>query len=111
MRKPGRFAVVLCAVLTSTSCGLVGGGPSEPAAAAYPTREVRIIVPFAAGGTTDLISRTIAAALEPRLGQPVVVENRPGAGGGNAYNEVLRGEPDHDRLHDDIRVEEQLDRV
>ena len=94
MRKPGRLAVVLSAVLASTSCGLVGGGSAEPSSAEYPTREVRIIVPFAAGGTTDLISRTIAAGLEPRLGQPVVVENRPGAGGGNAYNEVLRGEPD-----------------
>ncbi|MCP9953548.1 tripartite tricarboxylate transporter substrate binding protein [Actinomadura madurae] len=94
MKKRSRMAAVLCAVLSSAACGLVGAGSSGSDGADYPSKEVRILVPFAAGGTTDLLVRTIAKGMEKRLDKPVVVENKPGAGGGNAYNEVLRGEPD-----------------
>ncbi|WP_296556519.1 tripartite tricarboxylate transporter substrate binding protein [Pigmentiphaga sp.] len=52
-----------------------------PAAAAYPERAVRIIVPFAAGATLDLMTRAVAEELAHQLGQPVVVENRAGASG------------------------------
>ena len=60
----------------------------------FPTRGVRLIVPFAAAGPTDAIARLVAAQLEPAWGQPVVVENRPGAGGSTGSALVARAAPD-----------------
>ena len=64
-------------------------------AQAYPARPVRIIVGFPAGGTTDIAARLIAQWLTERFGQPVVVENRPGARAANlAAEAVVRSPPD-----------------
>jgi tripartite-type tricarboxylate transporter receptor subunit TctC len=60
----------------------------------FPTRPMRIVLAFAAGGGTDLIARTIAAAMQGVLKQPVVVENRPGAGGNLATENVANAPPD-----------------
>lgn len=60
----------------------------------FPTRPVRILVPFGAGGVADLTARAVGQALGERLGQPVVIENRPGAGGIAAGEAVARAEPD-----------------
>lgn len=61
---------------------------------AYPQRPISLIVSAAPGGTTDLAARMIADPLSKELGQPVVVENKPGASGGIAAQQVLRSKPD-----------------
>jgi tripartite-type tricarboxylate transporter receptor subunit TctC len=60
----------------------------------WPTRPVRIVVPFAAGGTTDIVALVLAEQLAPVLKQPVVVENKAGAGGNVAAAEVAKSTPD-----------------
>jgi tripartite-type tricarboxylate transporter receptor subunit TctC len=67
-------------------------GPA--AAQGFPTRPVTWVVPFAAGGITDTASRTLAQRMGQALGQPVVVENRPGAGGTIGAEAVARAAPD-----------------
>ena len=63
-------------------------------AADYPARAVEIIVPYSAGGSTDLVARTLAQRLQARLGQPFVVVNKPGSAGMIAVTSVMRAEPD-----------------
>jgi Tripartite tricarboxylate transporter family receptor len=67
--------------------------PSIASALDYPTRPVRLIAPFPPGGVVDLFSRLIAQPLSERLGQPVFVENRAGAGGNLGTEAVVRAAP------------------
>jgi tripartite-type tricarboxylate transporter receptor subunit TctC len=60
----------------------------------YPTRPVRIIVPFGPAGATDITARLIGQWLSERLGQQFVIENRPGGGGNIATEAVVRAAPD-----------------
>ncbi|HEU5276698.1 MAG TPA: tripartite tricarboxylate transporter substrate binding protein [Xanthobacteraceae bacterium] len=64
------------------------------AADAYPSRTIKVVVPFAAGGATDLITRVVAQSLTESLGVSVIVENRPGGGGTLASRMVAAAEPD-----------------
>ncbi len=74
---------------------LVGVGLSPDARAQnYPSRTITFVVPFAAGGLSDVPGRIVAAEMQPRIGQSIVVENRPGASGVTGAQSVLRAEPD-----------------
>ncbi len=64
------------------------------AAAQYPTRPLRVVIPFGAGSSTDAVMRVLAPALSTALGQPVVIEPRPGADGAVSAIEVARSAPD-----------------
>ncbi|NBW55045.1 MAG: ABC transporter substrate-binding protein, partial [Betaproteobacteria bacterium] len=78
-------------VLLLLACGLLG---SQAWAQAYPHKPIRLVVPFAAGGTTDLMARIVAEPLGKLLGQSVVVDNKAGGGGVNGAAEVARAAPD-----------------
>jgi tripartite-type tricarboxylate transporter receptor subunit TctC len=64
------------------------------AAADYPTRQIRLIVPFAPGGGTDVLARILAQRLSEKWGQPIIVENQPGASGSIGSRAVERATPD-----------------
>ena len=83
-RRVLRMAVALATLCTSAA----------RAADPWPTRPVRIIVPFTPGGSTDILGRAIARELQEALGQPFIVENKPGAGGSIGASEVARAAPD-----------------
>jgi tripartite-type tricarboxylate transporter receptor subunit TctC len=68
--------------------------PARALGATWPTQPVRIVVPFSPGGATDVIARVMAARLQEVWGQPVTVENKPGAGGNEGAEEVARAKPD-----------------
>jgi tripartite-type tricarboxylate transporter receptor subunit TctC len=73
---------------------LAGGAPIALAQSSFPTRPVRLLVPFAPGGGVDVVARVVAQKLSERLGQPILIESKPGAGGAIAVNELLRSDPD-----------------
>ena len=69
-------------------------GPGVAAAQAWPSKPVRVVVPFTAGSATDIMARTVVQRMSEQLGQPFVVEDRPGAGGTIGVGLVARAEPD-----------------
>jgi tripartite-type tricarboxylate transporter receptor subunit TctC len=84
---PARVVSMLAGLLL-----VVLGGPAM--AQAWPSKPIKWIVPFAAGGTTDILARTVGEKLAVALGQPVIIENKPGAGGGLGADFVAKSAPD-----------------
>jgi len=86
----GRNGLLVLAVVAA----LCAGSSANAVAQSYPDRPIRIVVPAAPGGPTDLPARLASQILPPRLGQPVVVENRPGAAGAIGARAVASAPPD-----------------
>ena len=82
------------AIVAAAASLLAAAFPLTAAAQAFPSKPVTIIVPFPAGGGPDLTARILAEKLAPKLGQPVVVENRPGAGALLGASAVAKSAPD-----------------
>jgi tripartite-type tricarboxylate transporter receptor subunit TctC len=77
------FSIVVAALVWGNAC-----------AQAFPSKPIRVLVPFPAGGTTDIVARLVGQRVSEQVGQPVLVENRAGAGGTIAAAEVARSAPD-----------------
>src|SRR5918994_2139089 len=75
-----RRRALLAAAASAATAAAVAPRPA-PAADGFPDRPIRLIVPFAAGGNADIVARLVAPAMAERLGQPVVLDKRPRAGG------------------------------
>jgi tripartite-type tricarboxylate transporter receptor subunit TctC len=86
MARPIRIAAMVAAIL--------GCAALSAAAQPYPSKPIRLIVTFPPGGSTDILARTMQPHLEKRLGQPIVIENRPGAGGATGIEAVAKAVPD-----------------
>ena len=63
-------------------------------AQAFPTKPIRLVVPFAPGGSSSIVARAVGAEMEKVLGQPIVIDNKPGGGGNVAMSDVAKSEPD-----------------
>ena len=82
-------------LLAALACALcLVSGAAGAQATAYPDHPVRVIVPFSAGGGTDIIARVVGQKLTERWGQPVIVENRTGANGNIGARLVAQAKPD-----------------
>ena len=86
------FKPLLCALLAVVTFG--AAAPDALAQTKLINRPIRLLVPFAPGGGVDVVARIVGQKLGERIGQPVLVESKPGAGGVIAVNELIRADPD-----------------
>ncbi|SOD30410.1 Tripartite-type tricarboxylate transporter, receptor component TctC [Variovorax sp. YR752] len=90
IRLPNRRALLCAAASVATLCAL----PAANAQTAYPNKPIRMVVPFAAGGATDVLARVIGQKMAAGLGQPVIIDNKPGAAGIIGTDAVAKAAPD-----------------
>ncbi|MCZ3114806.1 tripartite tricarboxylate transporter substrate-binding protein, partial [Acinetobacter baumannii] len=84
-------ALSAAALVASVGAALFAApAAAQPPAAAWPSKPIRFVVPYPAGGPLDTVARAIGDKLKDSLGQPVVIENRPGAGGNLGADYVAR---------------------
>jgi tripartite-type tricarboxylate transporter receptor subunit TctC len=88
-----RVSARACAASIAVAA-LALGAAGRAWAADYPVRPIRVVVPFSAGSATDIIPRTVFESVSASLGQPMIIENRPGAGGVIGVSAVAKAEPD-----------------
>src|ERR1041385_5276734 len=88
MSMMGRMSGALFAAVVAVSAMMTGAW-AQDAAAGFPNKPIRVIVPFAAGGGNDIFARLVGNKLSEILGQPVINENKPGAGGRIAAEYVM----------------------
>jgi len=93
MRNLKPLMGTLLAVLTLAAAAPDAHAQSQ-AQAKLPTKPIRLLVPFAPGGGVDVVARIVGQKVSEQIGQPVLVESKPGAGGALAVNELMRSEPD-----------------
>ncbi|MCJ0762132.1 Bug family tripartite tricarboxylate transporter substrate binding protein [Variovorax terrae] len=94
-RHAFRYATLLIALAAASTGALAQKATKAAPSAPWPTKPVRILVGFPGGSTPDLVARTIAEPLSKALGQPVVVENKIGAGGNIAADQVAKATDEH----------------
>ena len=90
MIRGWHFAIIAAAL----GAGLAGAVAQAPDVAAWPTKPIKAYIPFGAGSATDVVPRAVFEGLATELGQPIVIENRGGAGGTLGVGAVVRAEPD-----------------
>lgn len=90
LRSPVNRVLARCAVATALALTAVVAAAQQ----AWPSKPIRIVVPYGAGSSPDVIARIVADKLSPRLGQPVIIENRAGGGGNNGTGAVAKAAGD-----------------
>ncbi|MEQ1517405.1 MAG: tripartite tricarboxylate transporter substrate binding protein, partial [Usitatibacteraceae bacterium] len=93
-KRPVRRGILAAALLALASAGGMSWPALAQSGSAYPNKPIKLIVPFTPGGVTDTSGRVIAEQLSKRLGQQVLVENKPGASGNIGTQQVAIADPD-----------------
>src|SRR5262245_54056985 len=93
-RTQGGPRMIRLISIALAATAIAGSAVAQPGDAGWPDRPIRLIVPFPAGSSTDIVARIVAQKLGPRVGQQIVIENRAGASGNIGADAVAKAAPD-----------------